>query len=50
MLETYFKDLPLGLFRYKGLVYTKINNTQGVLITSGKIVNFNPNDLCWNFS
>lgn len=40
-----FKDVSLGLFRYNDIVYTKINDTQAVLITSGKIVNFNPTDI-----
>jgi len=40
-----FKDIPLGLFRYKGIVYTKISDTQAVLITNGKMVNFNAEDI-----
>ena len=40
-----FKDVLPGLFRYNGIVYTKISDTQAVLITSGKIVNFDPSDI-----
>lgn len=40
-----FKDVSLGLFRYNGIVYTKINDTQAVLITNGKIVTFNSEDI-----
>lgn len=39
-----FKDIPLGLFRYKWAVYSKINDNEAVLITNGKIVKFNPDD------
>ena len=39
-----FKDVHLGLFRWKDIVYTKINDHQAVLITNGKIVEFNPTD------
>ena len=39
-----FKDVQLGLFRFHGIVYTKINESQAVLITSGKIVDFNPEE------
>ena len=37
-----FKDVPYGLFRFRGLVYTKISDTQAVIITSGRIVDFEP--------
>lgn len=37
-----FKDIEKGLFRYRGLVYTKIEDTQAVLITTGEILIFNP--------
>lgn len=37
-----FSEVKLGLFRYRGIVYTKISDTQAVLITSGKIVEFAP--------
>lgn len=40
-----FKDVSLGLFRYKGIVYTKINDTQAVLITSGKMIDFLPEEV-----
>ena len=40
-----FKDVHLGLFRYNDIVYTKINDHQAVLITNGKIVEFNPTDV-----
>lgn len=34
-----FKDIPNGLFRrLNGIVYTKINDSQAVLITNGNIV------------
>lgn len=39
-----FSETPLGLFRYRGIVYSKISDTQAVLITMGKIVDFNPDD------
>lgn len=39
-----FKDIQLGLFRFRWIVYTKINETQAVLVTSGKIVDFSPED------
>jgi len=39
-----FSEIPNGLFRFHGLVYTKINESQAVLITSGKIVDFNPEE------
>ena len=39
-----FKDVALGLFRFHGIVYSKINETQAVLITMGKIVDFSPED------
>ena len=39
-MQIYFKDIPRGLFRYKNMVYTKISDTQAVIITSGKIVDF----------
>lgn len=39
-----FKDLPLGLFRYKMIVYTKINDHQGVIISTGVIEEFNPEE------
>ena len=41
----YFKDVPYGLFRYRGIVYTKFNDTQAVMITSGKVVDFNPEEI-----
>ena len=39
---SYFRDIPLGLFRSlrTGLVYTKINDTQAVIITNGKTIDF----------
>jgi len=37
-----FKDIEKGLFRYKGIVYTKIEDTQAVLITTGEVLIFNP--------
>jgi ribosomal protein L14E/L6E/L27E len=37
-----FKDIKKGLFREKGIVYCKFSDTQAVLITSGKIVDFIP--------
>lgn len=40
-----FKDVSLGLFRYNDIVYTKINDKQAVLITNGRIVDFNPTDI-----
>lgn len=40
-MMTKFKDAPLGMFRGRsGLVYTKINQTQAVIITSGKIIEY----------
>jgi len=39
-----FSETPFGLFRYRGIVYSKISDTQAVLITMGKIVDFNPDD------
>lgn len=39
-----FSEVPNGLFRFNGLVYTKISESQAVLITSGKIVDFAPDD------
>lgn len=45
----YFKDIPLGLFRFRGIVYTKISDTQAVLITSGKIIDFSPEDAVEKF-
>jgi hypothetical protein len=39
-----FKDVPNGLFRWKGIVYSKISDTQAVLITSGKTVDFSPDE------
>lgn len=35
-----FSEVPNGLFRFNGLVYTKISESQAVLITSGKVVDF----------
>ena len=43
-MEMTFKELPNGMFRFRGIVYTKINETQGVQITTGRIVEFNPDD------
>lgn len=40
-----FKDINLGLFRFNAIVYTKINDHQAVLITNGRIVEFNPEDV-----
>ena len=37
-----FKDLPLGLFRFHGIVYTKFDTTKAVLIVSGEVVEFAP--------
>jgi hypothetical protein len=39
-----FKDVPNGLFRWKSIVYSKISDTQAVLITSGKTVDFSPDE------
>lgn len=44
-----FKDLPHGPFRYKGVVYTKINDHQGVLFSSGEIREFDSLTECWTF-
>lgn len=38
-----FKDIQLGLFRCNGIVYSKINDKQAVLITNGRMVDFEPN-------
>lgn len=40
----YFKDIPKGLFWYRGLVYSKFSETQAVLITMGEVKDFNPMD------
>ena len=39
-----FSEIPNGLFRFNGLVYTRISESQAVLITSGKIVDFQPEE------
>lgn len=39
-MQNYFKDIPNGLFWYRNMVYTKISDTQAVIITTGKIVDF----------
>ena len=39
-----FKNVKPGLFRYLGIVYSKISDTQAVLITTGKIVDFSPDE------
>lgn len=44
-----FSEMKLGLFRYRGLVYSKISDTQAVLITMGKIVEFAPDDEVENY-
>lgn len=40
-----FKDIKLGLFRYQGIVYTKISDTQAVMIVSGQIIDFDAETL-----
>jgi hypothetical protein len=39
-----FSKIKNGLFRWKGLVYSKISDTQAVAITSGKIIDFSPDE------
>ena len=44
-----FKDLPYGMFLWHGVVYTKFNETQGVMITTGKVVTFDPMETVYKF-
>jgi hypothetical protein len=39
-----FKDIKNGLFRYKGVVYSKTSETKAVLIVTGEIKDFKPED------
>ena len=39
-----FKDVKMGLFRYHDIVYSKFSETQAVLSTMGKIVDFAPDE------
>jgi hypothetical protein len=34
----------MGLFKWHELVYSKFNDTQAVLITSGRVVDFSPDE------
>ena len=40
-----FTEIPKGLFRYKGIVYCKIDENRAVLITSGEIINFSSEEI-----
>lgn len=39
-----FGKAKKGLFKWHGVVYTKFSDTQAVMITSGKIVDFKPDE------
>jgi hypothetical protein len=44
-----FRDAPLGMFWYNGIVFTKINDNQAVMITSGKLKDFSPEETIYKW-
>lgn len=40
-----FADAPYGMFWYRGIVYSKFSDTQAVLITNGKVVDFSEDEI-----